>query len=601
MQELKAPKELFIRYCNELIYFFLFIKIILFHLLTDTPMSSGVYSTSLGFLFIFYALSYYFRNKGRLIFSYSVSMFLALLLLSNTLYLDYYSSPVTIATFYQTSNLSGLGDSILYLFQPEYAVYFLDLIILPFFMFKKSFVYKRRISVFKGVLPFAVVGVLGLFMKPVKLMLIDKLENPVQAYDTLDQTVQYGIMGHHALDTYFHVRDANFTLSSEDKQLIKEELNKKEAYTNNTEYEGLGKGKNLILIQVESLQQFVMNKKVNGQEITPTLNKMKEHAIMFPNFYAQTIGGNSSDAEFLTQTSLFPINSGSVFFLYPSNTYHSLGQTLKEDGYGTLAVHADEKTFWNRHEMYPSLGFEKYVTIEQFPQKEMVGMGVGDKEMFAETARILAGKPQPFYSFIVTLTNHMPYEIEKEKQSLALPPDLDNSLLGNYFQTVKYTDEAIGLFLASLKEKNLLEDSIIVLYGDHNGIFHRDKQQVERWLQRDITDEEWYREFATVPFMIYHPSIKGEISQTIGGQIDVSPTLQSVMGINDLSDRSMLGADLLRSKEGSVLVPSGGYVEKPLYIKKDSVTEGLTEDQQKLLELSNLIIKGDYFSLINSR
>ncbi len=595
MQGLKAPKELFVRYCNELVYIFLFIKIILFHLLTDTPVSSGVYSTSLGFLFIFYALSYFFRNKGRLIFSYAVSFFISLLLLSNTLYLDYYSSPVTIATFYQTSNLSGLGDSILYLFQPEYAVYFLDLLVLPFLIFRRSFVYKKRTTIVKGVLPFAVFGVMGLFMKPVKLMLIDKLENPVQAYDSLDQTVQYGIMGHHALDTYFHVRDANFTLSSEDKELIKEQLYKKEENTKETKYEGIGKGKNLILIQVESLQQFVLNKKVNEQEITPTLNKMKDHAITFPNFYAQTIGGNSSDAEFLTQTSLFPINSGSVFFRYPSNTYHSLGQTLKENGYGTLAVHADEKTFWNRHEMYPSLGFEKYVTIEQFPQKEMVGMGVGDKEMFTETARILADQKQPFYSFLVTLTNHMPYEIEKEKQSLALPPDLDNSLLGNYFQTVKYTDEALGLFMESLKEKKLLEDSIIVLYGDHNGIFHRDKQQVEKWMQKDITDEEWYREFATVPFMIYHPSINGEISQTIGGQIDVLPTLESIMDVRVNGPNTMLGTNLLRSGSGSVLIPSGGYVEKPLSITAQSVSQGLTEEQLRLLELSNLIIKGNYF------
>jgi lipoteichoic acid synthase len=595
MQGLKAPKELFVRYCNELIYFFLFIKIILFHLLTDTPMSSGVYSTSLGFLFIFYAMSYFFRNKGRLIFSYAVSFFIGLLLLSNTLYLDYYSSPVTIATFYQTSNLSGLGDSILYLFQPEYAVYFLDLLVLPFFIFKRSFVYKKRTSIVKGVIPFAVLGVMGLFMKPVKLMLIDKLENPVKAYDSLDQTVQYGIMGHHALDTYFHVRDTNFNLSSEDRQLIEEQLNKKEENSKETKYEGFGKGKNLILIQVESLQHFVLDKKVNRQEITPTLNKMMDHSISFPNFYAQTIGGNSSDAEFLTQTSLFPTNSGSVFFRYSSNTYHSLANGLKENGYGTFAVHADEKTFWNRHEMYPSLGFEKYVTIEQFPQKEMVGMGVGDKEMFTETARILSRQQQPFYSFIVTLTNHMPYEIEAEKQSLTLPPELNDTLLGNYFQTVRYTDEALGLFLDSLKEKNLLEDSLIVLYGDHNGIFHRDKQQVEKWIQRDITDDEWYKEYATVPFMIYHPSIKGEVSQTIGGQIDVSPTLKSIMAIGMEKEDAMLGSDLLRTDSHSVLIPSGGYVEKALSITDTGIKNGLSGDQERLLEISNMIIKGDYF------
>jgi lipoteichoic acid synthase len=222
-------------------------------------------------------------------------------------------------------------------------------------------------------------------------------------------------------------------------------------------------------------------------------------------------------------------------------------------------------------------------------------MGVGDKEMFKETARMLAEIEKPFYSFIVTLSNHMPYEIDIESQSLQLPDELENSLLGNYFQAVKYTDESLALFLESLNEKALLEDSIIVLYGDHNGIFHKDKVLVEEWLKRDISDEQWYREFATVPFLIYHPAIKGEVNQTISGQIDVTPTLTSIMGVDQQREQAMLGVNLLRTNSGSVLIPSGGYVDKSLYITEDSVSDDVTLEQQKLLDVSNLIIKGDYF------
>jgi lipoteichoic acid synthase len=595
MQGLEVLKRLCTRYFNEIIYLFIFIKLILFHLLSSTPMSSGVYSTSLGFLFIFYSLSFFFRNKGRLFFSYFVSAVISLVLLANTLYLDYYSSPVTISTFYQTSNLSGLGDSILFLFQMDYLLYLLDLAVFPFFFFKRSFVYRKPSSIVKGVLPFMTIGLIGIFIKPIKLMVIDQMENPVQAYDSLDHTVQYGIIGHHALDTYFHVSDAHFTLSSEQKEKIQTAFTQKKEYEKTSKFQGFGKNKNLIMIQVESLQHFVLNKKVNGQEITPTLNRLLNHSISFPNFYAQTIGGNSSDAEFLTQTSLFPLKTGSVFFRYPANTYHSLGLALKEEGFTTLAVHADEKTFWNRHEMYPSLGFDQYVTIEQFPQKEIVGMGVGDKEMFGETAQILAEQEKPFYSFIVTLTNHMPYEIEKEKQSLRLPAELKNTLLGNYFQTVRYTDEALALFLESLKEKELLKDSVIVLYGDHNGLFHRDKALVEGWLKKDISDEQWYREFATVPLLIHHPSIKGEVNQTIGGQIDVYPTLTSIMGVDRQEAEAKLGVDLMRTESGFALIPSGGYVEKSLFITENSFSTDLSQEQQMQLEISNLIIKGDYF------
>jgi lipoteichoic acid synthase len=595
MQGLEVLKRLCKQYFNEIIYLFIFIKLVLFHLLSSTPISSGVYSTSIGFLFIFYSMSFFFRHKGRLFFSYGVSAVISLVLLANSLYLDYYSSPVTISTFYQTANLSGLGDSILFLFRIDYLLYFIDLAVFPFIFFKQSFVYRKKTSIVKGVLPFMTIGLIGIFIKLIKLTVIDQMENPVQAYDSLDQTVQYGILGHHALDTYFHIREAQFELSSDEKKTIQSALTQKKEYENESTYEGFGKKKNLIMIQVESLQHFVLNKKVNGQEITPTLNRLLNNSISFPNFYAQTIGGNSSDAEFLTQTSLFPIKTGSVFFRYPSNTYHSLGQNLKKEGYSTVAVHADEKTFWNRQEMYPSLGFDQYVTIEQFPQKEIIGMGVGDKEMFKETARMLAEIEKPFYSFIVTLSNHMPYEIDIERQSLQLPDELENSLLGNYFQAVKYTDESLALFLESLNEKALLEDSIIVLYGDHNGIFHKDKAMVEEWLKRDISDEQWYREFATVPFLIYHPAIKGEVNQTISGQIDVTPTLTSIMGVDQQREQAMLGVDLLRTNSGSVLIPSGGYVDKSLYITEDSVSDDVTLEQQKLLDISNLIIKGDYF------
>ena len=428
-------------------------------------------------------------------------------------------------------------------------------------------------------------------------MYIDKVDNPLQFYDAKDVIVQYGILGHHSIDTFYHFRDMNFTLSASAKSSIKSYLNQKHVSLKQNEYNQIGKQKNLIMIQVESLQSFVLNQKVNGIEITPTLNKMLKNSIYFPNFYAQTIGGNSSDAEFLTQTSLFPLKTGSVFFQYPNNKYISLASTMKENGYSTLAVHADEKTFWNRNVMYPSLEFQKYLSIDKFPQKEIIGMGVGDKEMFSETAKRLKHQPAPFYSFIITLTNHMPFELPVEKQTLPLSDKLNDNLLGDYFQTVRYTDESISLFLDKLKEEGLLKDSIIVLYGDHNGIFERDKGLLENYLLNNkISSEEWYRTYATVPLLIYNPSIDGTRNPTIGGQIDVFPTIASIMGV---SPPNALGSNLLTQSSGTVIVPSGGYVDSPLYITRKKITKGLSPSQEHLIDISNLIIKGDYYEIEN--
>lgn len=585
MHTLRNP----LTYINELLYILLFFKVILFHTFTDTPLSSGVFSTSIGFLLACYGLSFLFSGKWRLAFSGLVSLLVSFVFLSNAVYLDYYSSPITLSIFGQMANLGGLGDSITYLFKLRYLLFVVDLVVLPFFLLSK-FQYTKKRAMVKGVIPFLTLGLLFLVMKPAKLMFVDGMENPVQAYDSLDHVVQYGLIGHHMLDSYSYIRDRNYKLTDDDLKRIGTAFAAERDPAGHP-YKAFGKGKNLIMIQVESLQSFVLNEEIGSKEITPTMNRMMKHSLSFPHFYAQTIAGNSSDAEFLTQTALYPLKSGSVFFRYPSNTYHSIGNSLKEDGYSTLGVHADEKTFWNRHLMYPSLGFENYKTIEQFQQKELVGMGVGDKEMFTETAATLKEQPSPFYSLIVTLTNHMPYDLPVEKQSLSLPKEVNGTLLGDYLQTVRYTDEAIGLFLKELESDGLLQDSIIVLYGDHNGIFEGDKSLIEKWKGKSISTEEWYREYATVPFMIYNPGIKGKEMDAYGGQVDVYPTIASIMGT---SYTSGLGENLLGSPSGTVVIPSGGYVTKSLMIGKDGIVEGLGVEEQEMLNTSELIIKGDY-------
>jgi lipoteichoic acid synthase len=586
------------KYLNGLIYITILLKIFLFHFFSSTPISIGVISTSAGFLIMFYALSFFLRSKGRLIFSYIINVIISTVLISNALYLDYFSSPITFSIFYQTNNLSGLGDSILYFLKLEYLLFFVDLLLWPILLRRKSSASTKQKVQVKTAFSILLVGMSFIMLKPLKLMYIDHADSPIQTYDSKDLMVQYGILGHHVLDSYAYIKDAQFELSPENQTFIEHQLENRSASASEldmkTTLDGLGKGKNLILIQVESLQQFVINQQVNGQDLTPTLNKLFKHSITFPHFYAQTIGGNSSDAEFLTQTSLFPLDSGSVFFRYPNNHYHSMAKELKKEGYSTHAVHADEKTFWNRHTMYPSLGFDHFKAIDDFKQDEIVGMGVGDKTMFSEMGDRLLKEKKPFYSFIVTLSNHMPYELPPEKSSLSLPNDLEGTLLGSYFQTVRYTDEALGIFINKLEQNGLLKDSIIVLYGDHNGIFYRDKSQVEKWSKQKISYEEWYRDYATVPFMIYHPSIDGRVDATIGGQIDVMPTLRSVMGLGGDPDY-ILGKNLFTKQAEGVLIPSGGYVEEPLSITEDSIAKGLSNKQKDLLNLSNLIIKGDYF------
>ena len=112
------------------------------------------------------------------------------------------------------------------------------------------------------------------------------------------------------------------------------------------------KGKNLIIVQVEALQQFVIDKTVMGQEITPNLNKLIKSSAYFNNYFYQIAAGGTSDAEFMSNNSLYPAPSGAAFFFYANNNYLSLPKALVKNGYETAALNGYYETFWNRNIMY---------------------------------------------------------------------------------------------------------------------------------------------------------------------------------------------------------------------------------------------------------
>ncbi|GMN99850.1 LTA synthase family protein [Parageobacillus thermoglucosidasius] len=578
---------------------FMFFKTVLFHMFTKIEMNKGAIMTTVGIIVVIYSLTSFFSSRAKKIVLYIFNVFLSLVLLIDILYFNYFGTPITVYTFYQINNLSGLGGSIYYLFNYTYLFLFIDL----FFIIKWVFIKRENSNLpYKVGLMLLSMGLLIVLVKPIKLMYIDKKDNPFRTFDALDLVKNYGIFGHHMLDTYFAVKDLNQELSiNEIKKIDKwfKEKNKNQSNTGVPTYFSFGKDKNLIIIQVESLQNFVINQKINGQEITPTINKILKNSIYFPNFYPQTIHGNSSDAELLTQTSLFPIDRGSVYFRFPNNKYYfSLPYLLKRQGYYTLAIHGDEGTFWNRNQVYPNMGFDKFITIDDFKQDEMIGMGLGDKSMFKQSLKILERAKQPFYSFIITLTNHVPFDIPSYEKKLTIPNELKDTNLGNYLQSVRYTDEAIKLFIEGLKKKNMLQNSIIILYGDHNGIFYKDKNQLEEWLKKPINDEEWIRNYMRVPFIIYNPNIPGKTIETIGGQIDVLPTISYLMGLEKESTQFTMGHNLfgVKKEESAVIIPKGDYFDKSIYLTSTTIYKSLDKEQQEALEISNLIIKGNYFN-----
>ena len=153
--------------------------------------------------------------------------------------------------------------------------------------------------------------------------------------------------------------------------------------------------------------------------------------------------GNTSDAEFVTNNSLYPVIFGPVYELYQNNRFYGLPWVLRENGYQTMVLHGYKKSFWNRENAYPGQGFDKFIGEEDLVIDEKIGLGLSDKSFFRQSLDYLKEMEQPFYSFIITLSSHVPYKIPETHQKLELLPEDKNTLFGDYLQAACYTDEAM--------------------------------------------------------------------------------------------------------------------------------------------------------------
>jgi len=346
---------------------------------------------------------------------------------------------------------------------------------------------------------------------------------------------------------------------------------------------GVAEGKNLIVIQIESLQNFVINKTYNGQEITPNLNEIiRGNTIYFDHYYQQIGSGNTSDAEFATNNSIYGSIASYTYKLYADNYFRGLPVLLKERGYETAVFHAhEERDFWNREEAYKSLGFDKYfggiggTDIGQFDMTEWMGWGLTDSEFYKQVMPYLKELSRPFYSFIITLSNHHPYLMLDKYRFIELLPEDEGTILGNYLNSAAYTDWAIGQLMQELKEEGIYEDSIIAFYGDHLGLPKSDKEifeSVSRFIGKDYD----FDTMMNVPLIITVPGADRNIHQTVGtagGQLDFLPTIAYLMGFDSL-DTIYLGHNLLT-------IDSGFVAEQTYMVKGSFFADGVAYEMSR--------------------
>ena len=387
------------------------------------------------FTLIFISFSLLFKGKGRVIYLFIIDILITLLILLDLGYFRGFLTMPSALLLTQTANLDNMGGTISSMFSNKDFLLFIDFIILGIFAFftRKSYTrVKRRAPITFIVILLSSIIYIGYVPLNLYVLKNEDVKNGYifSNYDPTNTARYFSPVGYHIFDLYNVYKDSMpYDLTTEEKSQIDEFFSKKEDLPNN-QYAGIFEGKNLLVIQVESLESFILGKEINNQKITPVMDELIKTGLYFPNIYEQVNEGTSSDSDLMINTSMFPLRRGSTFFRYPSTKYNSLPLLLEERNYDTIAIHPDKGSFWNYVNGLTGIGFNKFVDYYSFNIDEEIGLGLSDESYFRQVVPMLKNLEDPFYAFTVTLTNHGPFDLPKEKRVLNLDPELDKNELG---------------------------------------------------------------------------------------------------------------------------------------------------------------------------
>lgn len=550
----------------------------------SSPPSPAVY---LLFSLSFVSFAFLFQRRWRYWALFLINMLISVFLIADLLYYRAFANFLSPFLFSQVSNLDNLSTSVISLLAPIDCLIVIDLFVFLVIGLRFRRLYgKVQRSIFLCIL-LLVISISGIYVQHVRLDLKGNGETMLfrVAWAPNQTLTNLSPLGYHLYDLYNYYQDSKpYNLTAQEEVRINSWFAGKENLPPN-EYDGMFKGKNLLIIQVESLESSVIGRKVAGQEITPNLNKLLNNSFYFSNYYEQVYTGNSSDAELMTNTSVYPVRKGSTFFRFPQNTYYSLPDLLEQHGYSTQAIHPDKGSLWNWQAALQAIGFEKTYDASCFVPEEEIGLGLSDGSFLKQALPLITEKRQPFYTFIVTLTSHSPFEMPEKYQNLELAAELNQTKLGGYFQSLHYTDEQLGIFLSGLEEQGILENTVVALYGDHTGVHKYYNEEIQAM---QAEEDWWYDDSKRVPLLIYAQDLAGKEIKTTGGQIDLFPTLAYLMGIPlEEYQYSSFGRNLLNTREDFAVLSNGECVGSL------SPTEQLREIQG--LELADLLLRCNYF------
>ncbi|MRN57267.1 sulfatase-like hydrolase/transferase [Paenibacillus sp. LC-T2] len=562
-----------------------------YYLFEDGPTWSTLFK-EIPFVLLIFCLIEWFATKRKIAIYMLVNLLITILFFSLIVYHNHFGIIATSQVIGQAKQVGAVKKSIFAVIHPQYMLIFLDIIIISLVMLsrKKALAWKKSMS---GPSNRKVVA--ALFCISLALCMMNIFPNQASMNENV-QAEQMGILNYEAYALLADQEEEQIEFSQITQPLI--DQTKGIQAQSNPDLFGAAKGKNLIIIQMESFQNFLIHLSVDGHEITPNMNKLADSSIYFPRFFQQVGQGNTSDAEFIVNTSFYVPPDGPATEIYAPKELPSLPKLLEEQGYDTATFHTNEVDFWNRGELYNALGFNRYYDKPFFGEDDTLFYGASDEVLYSKTATELArmnDSSDPFYSQVISMSSHNPFSIPENKYQMTLPERFEGTFVGDYIRAQNYADYALGQFIAELKENGVWDDSIIILYGDHRGLPIFSLKDEDKTLMEEILDHEYTeRDLINIPLIIASKgAVTPGVNNQLGGQVDILPTVANLLGVS-LDNHIHFGQDLLNQTAYNLLpqryyLPTGSFVNnEELFLSGSGFEDGqhytLSSDGNKPLQ-----------------
>lgn len=365
-----------------------------------------------------------------------------------------------------------------------------------------------------------------------------------KSYDTVSTAQYYGVLIAHIIDTVRYIDQETNSLSTNEQQDLQNWVSKHKPIQGISSFNGISAGKNIIMIQVESLASFTINQTINNQPITPNLDDLASGSFFFPNNRYITEAGHSSDADFVANTSYFPLQNAVTIVRYGRDNFSSLPRLL-DDSYSAFAYHGFVESLYNRNIAYRYFGYDRFLSSSDYSDGPKINMGLNDGTFLNETVDYVKEQPKPSLSSLITLSSHTPFKINYLTRDLGLDPETLPNQVAGYLENIHYTDKALGDFFDKLKEYDLYDDSLIIIYGDHTPALS------EEFSIGSIYYDPLSNQALETPIIIKLPNqTEGEVYHGTGTNLDIMPTILDLVGVN--TDNLMFGQSLFYQIENDV-------------------------------------------------